>query len=143
MTTRARFRHFVDEQVRWGDMDALGHVNNATYFVYCESARMSFFEAIELEALTSGGTLGPALVTATCNFKKQVKHPATLDIGLVVSRIGGKSFTLEYGIFEGETQVADGSSVVVWVNYAEGSSQSLPDTLRAALAPYQHEHVTD
>ncbi len=134
MTTRDHFPHFIQEQVRWGDMDALGHVNNATYFVYCESVRMSFFRAIDLEALTAGGTHGPALVTATCNFKRQVKHPATLDIGLVVSRIGGKSFTLGYGIFEGEHLVADGSSVVVWVNYAEGTSQPLPDALRTALS---------
>jgi acyl-CoA thioester hydrolase len=136
-TTRDRFPHFIQEQVRWGDMDALGHVNNATYFVYCESARMSFFKAIDLEALTAGGSLGPALVTATCNFKQQVKHPATLDIGLVVSRIGGKSFTLEYGLFEGERLVADGSSVVVWVNYAEGSSQALPEPLRTSLTTFQ------
>jgi acyl-CoA thioester hydrolase len=134
--TRDSFRHFVQQEVRWGDMDALGHVNNAQYFVYCESVRMSFFKTIELEALTAGGTLGPALVTATCNFNQQVKHPATLDVGLVVARIGTKSFTLEYGLFHGDALVADGSSVVVWVDYTKGMSKPLPGALRDSLEQF-------
>jgi acyl-CoA thioester hydrolase len=46
MTT---FRHRETLAVRWGDMDAFGHVNNAAFFTYCESARISYFEAIELD----------------------------------------------------------------------------------------------
>lgn len=134
---KARYRLWVTQQVRWGDMDALGHVNNANYFVYCESARMEFFAQLGLEALTQDGALGPALVTATCNFKQQVRHPATLEVGLTVARIGGTSFTLEYGLFQGEDLVADGSSVVVWVDYGAGQSLPLPDALRASLTEYQ------
>ena len=135
--TKTRYRLWITQVVRWGDLDAFGHVNNANYFVYCESARIAFFTAIDLKALTEDGTLGPALVTATCNFKQQVHHPATLEVGLAVSRIGGKSFTLEYGLFSGDELVCDGSSVVVWVDYTKGTSLALPDALRPLLAEYE------
>jgi acyl-CoA thioester hydrolase len=138
--SREGFRHWIVQEVRWGDMDALQHVNNAAYFTYCESVRMSFFHALELERFMDGGKLGPALVTATCNFKQQVRHPATLDVGLVVARIGGKSFTLDYGLFRaGEDEpVADGTSVVVWTDYAGGRALPIPDDLRGALEGYTH-----
>ena len=51
--TRSDFRHWVTVLVHWGDMDAFGHVNNAKYFTYCESARISYFEAIGLGANTT------------------------------------------------------------------------------------------
>jgi acyl-CoA thioester hydrolase len=134
---RGDYTFWTREVVRWGDMDSLGHVNNAVYFTYCESVRMAFFLSLRLEDHTAGGQLGPALVTASVDFLQQVHHPATLDVGLRVARVGGKSFTLEYGLFrEGEdAPVAGGSSVVAWADYAAGKAQPLPDALRAALAP--------
>lgn len=137
--SRSTFKHWITEPVRWGDMDALGHVNNAVYFVFCESVRMSFFLEIDLPRFVPAGeNHGPALVTATCNFKQQVHHPATLDVGLRVARLGGKSFTLEYGMFRAgsEELVADGSSVVVWVDYGAGASLPIPESLRPVLESY-------
>jgi len=133
---RDGFSHWVQETVRWGDMDAMGHVNNAVYFVYCESARISFFKAVDLRRHNQDGRFGPALATAACNFRQQVHHPATLDVGLKVAKVGTKSFTLEYAMFRsGEDQpVADGSSVVVWVDYEAGTSAPLPDALKQALS---------
>ncbi|RMG17551.1 MAG: acyl-CoA thioesterase [Planctomycetota bacterium] len=121
--------------MRWGDMDALGHVNNVAYFVYCESARMAFFAALELESYSEGGRQGPALVSASCTFRQQVRHPATLEVGVRVARIGGRSFTLDYGLYRrGEEEpVAEGSSVVVWIDYAAGKALPLPTKLRSAL----------
>jgi acyl-CoA thioester hydrolase len=134
--TRDRFRRWVQLEVRWADMDALGHVNNAAYFTYCESARMDLFAALGLEAMTEGGAHGPALVTAGCTFRRQVHHPATLDVGVVVARVGGKSFTLDYGLFRvGEdAPVAEGTSVVVWTDYEAGAALPLPEALRQALS---------
>ncbi len=135
---RESFRHIVRQQVRWADMDVLGHVNNAVYFTWCESARLSLFDALGMEAMTDGWKRGPALVTATCDFRKQVRHPADIDVAVGVRRIGGKSFTLEYALFRAETDevVATGSSVVVWVDYAAEASQPLPDALRTGLEGY-------
>jgi acyl-CoA thioester hydrolase len=125
-----RFHHWEPIDVRWGDMDAYGHVNNAAYFTYCESARMGYFERIELDGLRPPGH-GPAVVRATCNFRRQVHHPAALEVGARTSKIGGKSFTLEYLLRHRDDGmvVADGSSVVVWVDYDAGRAMSLPEAL--------------
>lgn len=126
---------FEPVSVRWGDMDAMGHVNNATYFTYCESARMRFFDRVGMEAHCADGQYGPAVVSATCNFYRQVHYPAQLEVGVRVSKLGKSSFTLEYALLraENEEMVADGSSVVVWVDYHAGKSLPLPEELRRAL----------
>lgn len=125
-----RLLHPID--VRWGDMDSFGHVNNACYFTYCESARIAWFDAIELERFKEAPHHGPALVTATCNFLRQVHYPAALEVGVRATQVGSKSFTLEYAILRRDNgeKVADGSSVVVWVDYQEGRSILLPEPLR-------------
>lgn len=46
-------RHLEPIRVRWGDVDSMGHVNNAKYFTYCESARMSYFAAIGMDAFAT------------------------------------------------------------------------------------------
>lgn len=133
MSERLRdYRHWITVPVRWGDMDAFGHVNNAKYFTYCESARISYFQAIGLGAQITTPDHGPSVVTATCNFRQQVHHPATLEVGVRAVKIGRTSFPLEYGIFlEGTNDlVADGSSVVVWVDYGAGKSTPLPESLK-------------
>ena len=133
-----QFRWIEPIEVRWADMDSFGHVNNARYFTYCESARMSWFGAIELDRFKEAPEHGPALVSATCNFRQQVHHPASLDVGVRATRIGGKSFTLDYGIFlrHTGTLVADGTSVVVWVDYSVGAAIPLPDALRERIREF-------
>nr|XP_061812030.1 uncharacterized protein YsmA-like [Nerophis lumbriciformis] len=134
-TSRSDFKIWEPQQVRWGDMDAFGHVNNTTYFTYCESARMRYFREAGLGELRAAPSVGPAVVSATCNFLQQLHAPGDLEVGVGVSRIGSSSFTLDYGIFrrDGEQPVADASSVVVWVDYAAGHSVTLPSELRQRI----------
>ncbi len=128
--------------VRWGDMDIMGHVNNAKYFTYCESARMSYFAAIRMLEHREDDKHGPALAAAHLNFRRQVHHPAELDVWTRVSEIGRSSFRMEYEIVrrdgseEGE-RVADGHGIIVWVDYGTGRSTPIPDALRAAIQEYE------
>lgn len=124
-----------DMTVRWGDMDALGHVNNTVYFRFCESARIAYFEAIGLEELADKPTDGPGLVQASLNFRRQVKYPATLEIAGRCTRIGGKSFHLTYTIRDKAdgAVVADGDSVCVWVDYELSKAKPLPAALIDAI----------
>ena len=132
---RDAYRLWIPIDVRWGDMDAFGHVNNACYFTYCESARIAYFERVGLEQCKEEPEHGPAVVSATCNFRAQVHHPAALEVGARATRLGRTSFLLEYLILRRGTEdvVADGNSVVVWVDYAAGSSLPVPETLRQRL----------
>lgn len=119
-------------EVRWGDMDAMGHVNNAAYFTYCESARIRYFEVVGLGTVDASSRYGPAVVTATCNFRAQVHYPASLEVAVRAVRLGTKSFELAYQIRrrdDSEETVADGSSVVVWVDYRAGRAAPVPADL--------------
>ena len=135
----SRARHVEPITVRWGDMDSMGHVNNAKYFTYCESARMSYFAAIRLPEHREHEQQGPALAAANLNFRQQVRYPAELEVTCQVVDLGRSSFKMEYEILHRGTgeRVADGSGVVVWVDYGTGRSTPLPESLREAIRRYE------
>ncbi|MGH7362293.1 MAG: acyl-CoA thioesterase [Candidatus Methylomirabilales bacterium] len=139
LPTRDQFAFWIPMTVRWGDMDSLGHVNNAKYFTYLESARTAFFDAVNLWRFQEHPRQGIAVVQAACNFRVQLRYPAELEVGLRVTRIGERSFTLEYGIFRKGTDevVGDGSSVAVWMDF--DASRALPITpeMRRVLEGYR------
>jgi len=116
--------------VRWGDMDALGHVNNATYFTYFEQARVAWLESFEAEGSLSHGTnAGPVIVNASCTFLKAVVYPAVLDVRLFGGEPGRSSFETYYEIRDAkspETLFTTGASKVVWVDHVMGRSCPLP-----------------
>jgi acyl-CoA thioester hydrolase len=115
-------------------MDAIGHVNNAKYFTYCESARIEYFDQINVGRLGEA-TSGPALVQATLNFRRQVSYPSVLDVGISVPEVRTRSFRMDYGIFfeATDTLVADGTSVVAWADYRAGRAVEVPETVRTAI----------
>jgi acyl-CoA thioester hydrolase len=124
--------------VQWGDMDALGHVNNARYFTWFESARMALFERV---GLTSVGTptVGPILAHTRCDFLAPVTYPAELVAGSRIDRLGTTSFTMGSGIARAATPgelVARGEGVVVLIDYTSGAKVPIPDDLRSRLAAF-------
>ena len=137
---RDQFRCWEAVSVRWGDMDTLGHVNNAKYFTYCESARMRYFELLDLLSFRTHERQGPGVVSATCNFRQQVHYPAELEVGARVTEIRNRSFTLAYEIYRkaSDELVADGTSVVVWVDYTEGRAIPLPDELKKKICEFDN-----
>jgi acyl-CoA thioester hydrolase len=132
-------RHVEPITVRWGDMDSMGHVNNAKYFTYCESARMSYFAAVRMNEHREDDHHGPALAAATLNFRQQVRHPAELEVATRVTEIGRSSFKMEYEISHRSTdeRVADGTGVIVWVDYATGRSTPLPESLKEEIRRFE------
>jgi acyl-CoA thioester hydrolase len=136
--TRDQFTYWIEIDVRWGDMDAQGHLNNTVYFTYCESVRVKLLGEMGARGKV-GGPHGPALVSTSCDFKKQVVYPATLDVGVRVEEIGWRSFRMRYGLFFHGTDelAATATSVNAWVDYEAGRAIPVPDELRADLAKYQ------
>jgi acyl-CoA thioester hydrolase len=132
-------RHVEPVSVRWGDVDSMGHVNNAKYFTYCESARMSYFAAVRMNDHKEAELHGPALAAANLNFRRQVRWPAELEVATRVTEIGRSSFKMEYEIFHRGTgeRVADGTGVVVWVDYGTGRSIPLPAGLKAEIRGFE------
>ena len=83
--------------VQWGDMDALGHVNNARFFTWFETARIAYFGKIGFEATRTSG-VGPILAHTSCDYLAPVEYPGEVLAGARVTRIGGKSIHHEYRI---------------------------------------------
>jgi acyl-CoA thioester hydrolase len=124
--------------VQWGDMDALGHVNNARYFTWFESARIALFERV---GLTSVGQpeVGPILAHTRCDFLAPVTYPAELVAGSRIDRLGNTSFTMGYAVAHAAAPgelVARGEGVVVLIDYTSGAKVRIPDDLRRRLAAF-------
>ncbi len=126
----------VSIPVRWGDMDAMGHVNNTVYFQYCETARIAFFEALDLWKFRTNDSEGPGLVAANLNFRRQMRYPGAVSITTHATKVGERSFTLSYLLANAAdgSVVADGDSVVVWVDYKLEKAIRLPEALVQAIA---------
>ncbi|WP_374357608.1 acyl-CoA thioesterase [Chitinimonas sp.] len=121
--------------MRWGDMDALGHLNNAMYFRFLEEARVRWLEAHGWGVRPDAGC-GAILAATSCQFRTPLVYPGDIRVETHVSRIGNSSFTLSHRISRQdnpEQTAAEAEAVVVWCDYASGRSQPLPDALRSAL----------
>jgi len=139
MPASDKARHVEPVSVRWGDMDSMGHVNNAKYFTYCESARMSYFAAVRMHEHREDERHGPALAAANLNFRRQVRYPADLEVATRVTEIGRSSFKMEYELLHRGTddRVADGVGVIVWVDYSTGKSIPLPESLKEEIRRFE------
>lgn len=121
--------------IRWGDMDAMGHVNNTIYFRYMEIVRIEWLHALG-GAPDPQGT-GPVIVNAFCNFHRQLEYPGDVLAKHYVAKPGRSSFetyiTLERTDAPGVIY-ASGGAKTVWVDFPAGKSVPLPDWLRAVIA---------
>ena len=122
----------LDIEVRWRDLVAFNHVNNASYLGYIEEARVRWFKS--LSADWAGETAAPILAAITVNYRKPVAWPESLRVQLLADRIGNKSMTLGHRI-SSTTQpgvdYADGHTVLVWVD-RDGHTVPLPHAIRHA-----------
>ena len=129
-----RLAHVERMAIRWGDMDAMGHVNNTLYFRFMEQARISWFNALvpEREAWTS---IGIVIASASCNYKRAMTYPGTCEIRLYVGAPGGASVPTSYELFVDDDPVpyADGAAVVVFVDMATQKSIRIPPAIRERL----------
>ena len=127
------------EKVRWGDLDAFGHVNNTIFFRYFESARIAYFQAATLiENVTRVEGVGPILAQASCQFLRPIRFPAELLVGARVTEVRTASFKMEYAIVDANTPLdplfARGDSVIVMIDYATGTKVPVSETLRSRFA---------
>ena len=121
--------------VRWGDMDAMGHVNNANYFRYMETARIDWFRSIGCVPDAQGE--GPVIVNAFCNFYRQFEYPDEVLLKMYVSDPGRTTFeswaTMEK-VAEPGVVCAAGGATTIWVNFPQQKAVGLPDWIRAIVS---------
>jgi acyl-CoA thioester hydrolase len=126
------FHHNFHIDVAWGDMDAMGHVNNTKYFRYYESGRVDFLQQYEHLLPMPGIDIGPILAFIDCQFSLPLTFPDKIIVGSRITDIGNTSIKLEQAIYStvhGKIG-ASSKSVIVLINYQTGEKVAVPAHIR-------------
>ena len=132
---RKKLVHEVIVPLRWGDMDAMGHINNTLYFRYMEIARLEWIFKVGASTDLTGE--GPVIVNAFCNFLRQLEYPGDVRVTLFVAEPGRSSFETYQTIERIDAPgviYAEGGARVVWTDYRVKKSAPMPDWFRAHLS---------
>ncbi|MGQ7846561.1 acyl-CoA thioesterase [Granulosicoccus sp. 3-233] len=127
-----RLLYQIDFPIRWGDMDALGHVNNTVYFRYFEQIRLEWYLQSGFAPLDSGRE-GILIVDNHAEYLKPVVYPMHVTIRMGGHSPGRSSFTSTYTLSVDDVLYTRGSSRIVWVDTRAGKSVAMPETVRAML----------
>ncbi|MFA7553408.1 MAG: thioesterase family protein [Spongiibacteraceae bacterium] len=121
--------------VRWGDMDAIGHVNNAVYLSYYESARMDWFEKRGTMRCFDGSTV-PVIVQANCSYRVAVVYPCKLNVTTELQKVGNTSFTFKQTLLDRDSGILYSELVTtcVWIDSVSNKSLPVPEFIRQLLA---------
>ncbi len=138
MSASEKFPVSVELAVLWGDMDALGHVNNAVYARWLEEARIQYFERIK--PFEPDG-VGPILARQSIDFRLPVVYPDRVTVAVRVARIGTTSLTLGYEIRSAAqgAVVVQAESVIVVYDYAQGSKVPVGPALKQRIERLEGE----
>ena len=122
--------------VAWGDLDALGHVNNTVVFRYFEDARIAYLDAVGFLGGAKAGGVGPILHSTMCRFRRPLGFPDTLRVGARMTEVGEDRFTLEHRVVSGRLGevAAEGAGVIASFDYAKQAKGALPAAVRTRIA---------
>jgi acyl-CoA thioester hydrolase len=117
--------------LRWSDLDAFNHVNNARYLTFLEQARIEWFQTLDKPWMDDASA--PVVASATLNFKRPIAYPAQIAVELFVDKLGTSSVVIGHRIVADDGSVhCDGQVVAVWVDRHTGKPVPLPATVRDA-----------
>lgn len=135
----AGFRYFHTIEIRYGDLDPQGHVNNAVYLTYLEQARIGYIRRLGLWRGGSWLDVGIILADAHLTFRAPVLFGQNVQVGVRITRLGNKSLTMEYCLQEVESgqELALGSTVLVTYDYRQTITIPIPDGWRAAIQEFE------
>ncbi|MBI3410788.1 MAG: acyl-CoA thioesterase [Planctomycetes bacterium] len=136
----AGFPVIVQLPVCWGEMDSKGHVNNAVYFRYFESAHIEYFRRIDWLALERQSGIGPILAATQARFRKALTYPDTISVASRVASLEAQRFTFEHVIVSHSQGVvaAGGQGTVVAFHYVRQEKVPLPDEICRRIADLEN-----
>lgn len=130
------YRHQCRMAVRWGDMDAYGHVNNTVFFRYLESARFAYIEEVCMAHLDAMPMV--VLADIRCHFQAQLHYPADVVVKSAVTRLGNSSFDLHAQIWQDDRLCATSQAVMVWFDAQSGRPARIPEAVAQAIREYEN-----
>lgn len=121
-------------ELRWRDLDAFNHVNNANFLTYLEEARIRWFGSLGSPWVTD--TFAPLLAAVQVNYRQPIPYPSCVIVELYAERVGNTSLTVGHRITSenGAILYADGHVVMVWIDRDNGRPIALPEFLRHAAS---------
>lgn len=125
----------VPIEVVFADVDMMGHVNNAMYFTYFETARTAYFLALsDRDAPWQASELDFIVARASCEFRRALRWGEKGEVVVWPTHVGTTSFTFGYVLLDGSGKVsAQGETVQVSFDYGKGAKKPIPAALRARL----------
>lgn len=136
------FKHKVPIQLRFKDIDKMGHVNNANYLTFIELARVKYFEDVVGTDKKWSQQVGIILARIEIDYKAPVFLHDTVYVYTRCSRIGNKSLTLDWVVVREkeshEEVVAQGIAVLVCYDYIEEKTVPIPEEQRKAIERYEN-----
>lgn len=133
------FRFYHPIAIRYGDLDAQRHVNNARYFTYMEEARIQYIQHLELWDGSEFEEIGFILLETNCQFKAPIRYGQRVRVGVKTVRMGNKSMELESVLEDPESSetLASGRSTLVAYDYSAAESIPIPDNWRTAIENFE------
>lgn len=125
----------IEIPVAWGEMDSLRHVNNIVYFRYFESARMAYFDKLDIWKYMEDTGLGPILASTECQFRLPLTYPDTVSVGTRISAIEADRFLMKYVVVShGKGKVAaEGEGMIVSYDYRALRKAPLPEEIKGRI----------
>jgi acyl-CoA thioester hydrolase len=134
------FNYYHPIEVRYGDLDPQGHVNNASYLTYFEQARIGYIAHLGLWTSDSFMDIGIILADAHLNFRKAVVFGQPVRVGVRVAHLGTKSLRMEYSLQDSTngSELANGSTTLVTYDYRTGNTIPIPEHWRKAISAFEN-----
>jgi len=134
-------KHKTKIQIRFKDLDSLGHVNNANYLSYFELARVEYFKAAMGVKTIDWKTEGVILAKIEMNFKIPMLLNDEISIYTWTSRFGTKSFDMNCSIVKNENgqeiEIAMGMTVLVCINYKTMTTIAIPPLWKQKIQEFE------
>ena len=127
-------------EVRYGDLDPQGHVNNAKHLTYFEQARVAYM--IELGLFTKDQSfmqIGVIVADIHLTYLEPIYFGQNIKVGVRAARLGNKSMMWEQNIVDAETgkELSRGEVVLVTYDYQDGQTISIPHEWRAKIIQFE------
>ena len=136
----SEYRFFYPMEVRYGDLDPQGHLNNAKYLTYFEQARVSYLTELGLFSKgQSFSELGVIIADIHIQFEAPVFWGDPLKVGVRTVRIGRKSLTIEQRLVDagGDKLYAVGTVVLVAYDYSRHETMLVPENWRRSISEFE------
>jgi acyl-CoA thioester hydrolase len=135
----SEYRFYHPIEIRYADLDAQRHVNNACYLTYIEQARLKYFQSLDLWDGADFDNIGVIMVEQSCTYKSPIAYGQLIHVGVRVVRLGNKSLELTVSIRDRDTdqEMAAGRTVLVAYDYVAEESQPIPERWRETIKAYE------